>query len=183
MVAIQRSVPADLRLTFTQHCFEPSVYRGRLPFLPITITIEKFTEHIMATTNATHSLENRAATAMADLSRNGLTAAGFCRLMTLQGQGMGASKFSQALAGIKPFDNQEGMRVLTLLNDLVELRDSHLPLPISLRDPTPIAPLLEERRRLRRDVPEPRIFSVAIRNGRHFLYREKQRRRPAIHIV
>lgn len=115
------------------------------------------------------SSEKRAFDRLADLSRNGLTNAGFCRLLALQGEtSMGASKLSQCLAGIKNFENTEGLGVLKLLDELISLRDSYAPLPISLRDPNPIAPLLEERRRLRRDVPEPVIFSVGINGDRHY---------------
>jgi hypothetical protein len=121
------------------------------------------------------SAEKKAFDKLADLSRNGLTNAGFCRLLALQGEiTMGASKFSQCLAGIKEFENAEGLAVNKHLDELIALRDSFAPVPLSFRDPSAIAPLLEQQRKLRGDVPEPKVFSIAIRNGRHFFVKKNQ---------
>src|ERR1700732_2052151 len=110
---------------------------------------------------ATLSVENRITQRMNELQPNGLTAAAACKLI-----GMSTTKWSQALSGIAPFENKEGEAALALLDELVELVKAHLPVPVSLRNPSLIAPLLDERRKLKKNIPEPRIFSVQSRN--HF---------------
>ena len=115
------------------------------------------------------SVENRVDALMADLTRtNGLTASSFTRTLNLLGEPMSTTKFSQALARNRPFSNDEGIAVLTLLRELVDLRESYTPLPISFKQPEPIAALIAEQRRLKREAPVPQIFSVVVNNGRNF---------------
>jgi hypothetical protein len=76
----------------------------------------------ISVSNATYSAENQAGNLAADLGHtNGLTASSFTRTLTLLGEPMSTTKFSQALAGIRPFSNDEGTAVLTLLRELVDL--------------------------------------------------------------
>jgi hypothetical protein len=85
-------------------------------------------------TFATLSAENRARDMMREI---GVSAAVIAVLIRIE-----ASKLSLALRRLRPLSNEEGLRLTTTLNRLLEVRDAIRPFSLDLKDPEMTAQLL-----------------------------------------
>jgi len=76
---------------------------------------------------ASLSAENRAIPLLRDLGCSNAFISVVCRIEE--------SRLSRALRLLRPLSNDEGLRLITTLTRLIELRDAVKPLTLDLRDP------------------------------------------------
>jgi hypothetical protein len=84
---------------------------------------------------ATLSPENRAVPWLRDLGISNAFVSVLCEIEE--------SKLSKALRKLKPLSNEEGLRLITTLNRLIELRDAVLPFVIDTKNPANARALLD----------------------------------------